>query len=358
MNTLRLVLAAGLVVCASALSQGPQPAEPPKTPTKEQTIYVPFDKLEEVFEGQERGVFLPYREFLEMWNKLNLPEKLKNTEPPVEGVLASASYVGHVEGEVAEIKEALLRGAQGRVVPPQARCGRPEHRGREIHGTAQFFRWRLRSAPALGREIDATLGGLAGKQMADKSAANEPAKAEPQNQVYFNTARGNAQKAVKPAAESPVKPDLNRNQVPPRARRPAQGVPPPAPATTAPAAESAPLGAPPLTAGNRGSNLATSANAVDALLFGTSPVNGRGGPPAQQRLQPEGRISLAVDFPTEGKVWHFKKVKAHAQLALSVTAPESLLRWKWLAAGLAAAGVLALVGRLLERQRARRMVHL
>ena len=73
----------------------PTPAlEPPKTITKEQTIYVPFEKLEQVFEKQGRGVFLPYREFLEMWNKLNLPEKLKNTEPPVEGVLAGRELRG------------------------------------------------------------------------------------------------------------------------------------------------------------------------------------------------------------------------------------------------------------------------
>jgi hypothetical protein len=82
-------------------------AEPPKTVTKEQTIFVPFDKLEEVFGKEERGVFLPYREFLEMWNKLNLPEKLKKTEPPVEGVLAAANYVGKVTGDVAEIKAKL-----------------------------------------------------------------------------------------------------------------------------------------------------------------------------------------------------------------------------------------------------------
>ena len=62
--------------------------------TREQTIYVPFEKLEDVFGKEERGVFLPYREFLEMWNRLNLPEKLKNSEPPVEGVLAAANYAG------------------------------------------------------------------------------------------------------------------------------------------------------------------------------------------------------------------------------------------------------------------------
>ena len=68
---------------------------------------MPFENLEQVFERQGRGVFLPYREFLEMWNKLNVPEKLKKSEPPVDGVLAGANYVGKVTGDVAEIKAKL-----------------------------------------------------------------------------------------------------------------------------------------------------------------------------------------------------------------------------------------------------------
>ncbi len=92
----------------AAFSQEPPPVSPPppqptKIITKAHTIYVPFEKLEEVFEGQEQGVFLPYREFLEMWNKLNLPEALKKSEPPVDGVVAGASYVGKVNGDLAEI---------------------------------------------------------------------------------------------------------------------------------------------------------------------------------------------------------------------------------------------------------------
>jgi len=113
MKTSRFALSLWLALALSAGAQNPPAAppadspEPPKTVTKERTIYVPFEKLEQVFEHQGRGVFLPYREFLEMWNKLNLPEKLKNTEPPVEGVLAGANYVGQVTGDVAEIKAKL-----------------------------------------------------------------------------------------------------------------------------------------------------------------------------------------------------------------------------------------------------------
>ncbi len=133
MKTSRLVLTVLLALASAAFAQDPappstdalkarldelaaaafgndaalKPAEPPKTVTKEQTIYVPFEKLEDVFGKEERGVFLPYREFLEMWNRLNLPEKLKKTEPPVEGVLAAANYAGAVTGDVAQIKAKL-----------------------------------------------------------------------------------------------------------------------------------------------------------------------------------------------------------------------------------------------------------
>ena len=118
MKSSRLVASLVAALASIAFAQEPAPPAPPAPPkviTKEQTVYIPFEKLEEVFAGQEQGVFLPYREFLEMWNKLNLPEKLKKTDPPVDGVVAGATYNGKVEGDLAEIKakvnfEALKEG--------------------------------------------------------------------------------------------------------------------------------------------------------------------------------------------------------------------------------------------------------
>lgn len=52
---------------------------------------------------------------------------------------------------------------------------------------------------------------------------------------------------------------------------------------------------------------------------------------SDKSAEPTGRIALAVDFPTEGRVFHFKKVKAHATLTLTVTHPASYARLKWLA---------------------------
>ncbi len=87
-------------------SPAPTPAGTPAT--VERTIYTPYEKLEQVFEKEDRGIFLPYREFIDLWNKLNLPAELKKNQPPVDGVLASAHYTGRLEGDAA-IFDALLQ---------------------------------------------------------------------------------------------------------------------------------------------------------------------------------------------------------------------------------------------------------
>lgn len=84
----------------------PSPGATP-APSKEQTVYVPFEKLEQVFENEGRGVFLPYREFLEMWNKVKMPEDLAKKDPPLDGVLSAAHYTGKVEGDAAVISAKL-----------------------------------------------------------------------------------------------------------------------------------------------------------------------------------------------------------------------------------------------------------
>lgn len=66
---------------------------------RERRIYVPFEELENVFQEGGRGVFLPYREFLELWNELTIQRDEGEDEPPVDAVLARAEYTGRVEGE-------------------------------------------------------------------------------------------------------------------------------------------------------------------------------------------------------------------------------------------------------------------
>ncbi|NNE92830.1 MAG: hypothetical protein HKN23_14395 [Verrucomicrobiales bacterium] len=71
---------------------------------RERSIYVPFEDLEAIFEQDGRGVFLPYREFLDLWNQINLQDKKKDEEkPPTDGVLASAQYTAAVEGDENQV---------------------------------------------------------------------------------------------------------------------------------------------------------------------------------------------------------------------------------------------------------------
>ena len=44
-------------------------------------------------------------------------------------------------------------------------------------------------------------------------------------------------------------------------------------------------------------------------------------------LHPLGRLSLAVDFPTEGHVYHFQKVKANAVLDIKFSDPKIMQHW-------------------------------
>ena len=94
-----LLLRAALLRAQTDPTPAPSPAA---TPVRvERTIYTPYEKLSQVFENEGRGVFLPYREFLDLWNKVNLPADLKKNTPPVDGVLASARYTGRIDGDAA-----------------------------------------------------------------------------------------------------------------------------------------------------------------------------------------------------------------------------------------------------------------
>ncbi len=88
----------------------PQPLPPRETSTspatanesnvvrEEKSIYVPYEDLEAIFENEGRGVFLPYKEFLDLWNQLNIEKKKEDEKPPADGVVASAQYSATVEG--------------------------------------------------------------------------------------------------------------------------------------------------------------------------------------------------------------------------------------------------------------------
>lgn len=88
-----------------AAAPTPPPAAPPAAkPTdklpireRERTVYVPYEELEKVFQDGGRGVFLPYREFLELWNELTL-KRDDDEKPPANGAVTRAEYAGRVDG--------------------------------------------------------------------------------------------------------------------------------------------------------------------------------------------------------------------------------------------------------------------
>ena len=166
-----------------------------------------------------------------------------------------------------------------------------------------------------------------------------------QTENFFNTARGNSVRFQEQQAQM-------QQQMPSQmAEQPATRQP--MPQADLPAAAAVP--ARPQGLGN-GFNPAPAAASVSGnlqiatgtLTFGGGMGQGRGAEDEARRLQTAGRISLAVDFPTEGQVLHFKKVKANARLELTTSTPETWVRWQYLGAALALAGVLLVIQRLAE----------
>lgn len=74
-------------------------------------------------------------------------------------------------------------------------------------------------------------------------------------------------------------------------------------------------------------------------------------PVARAQLQQSGAISLPIDFPTEGRVYHFKKLKANAKLTLWITEPAATARWKWVLGFVVAAAVIEAISRTLSRRK-------
>ena len=84
------------------------PAEQIKDPLKEQIIYVPYEKLPQVFEKPARGVFLPYEQFQQLWDSAR---KNSSTEveqgPPLRSLITSIESSAEVRGDVMEVTAQL-----------------------------------------------------------------------------------------------------------------------------------------------------------------------------------------------------------------------------------------------------------
>jgi hypothetical protein len=104
---------------ASVFAQDPGDSNPGKEDSareksiREQDIYIPYDKLRQVFEKHGRGVFLPYDKFQELWKAAQDKNPPTTTvKPPVGWVITEIENNSTVEKDVvrvaAKVKIELL----------------------------------------------------------------------------------------------------------------------------------------------------------------------------------------------------------------------------------------------------------
>src|SRR5690349_7742977 len=84
-----------LLLVAAPAALGQETARPPEQsasedkPAREQTIYIPYAKLRQIFEKEGRGVFVPYDEFQRLWKAAqNAARKIEDYKPPVAALIA------------------------------------------------------------------------------------------------------------------------------------------------------------------------------------------------------------------------------------------------------------------------------
>jgi len=83
------------------------PAAPAPSVVKEQSIYIPYSKLREVFEREGRGVFLPYEKFQALWqaarDKTAAPPEAR---PPVDALITELDCKAAVSKDVVKVTAA------------------------------------------------------------------------------------------------------------------------------------------------------------------------------------------------------------------------------------------------------------
>jgi hypothetical protein len=102
-KSLLLIVAVLIAVMAVPAFAGEKPAAEKPGEPRVRTVYVPYRELKKVIEKEGPGVFLPYPEFEKLWREAH-PETPRVVEkPPVDALIAAASYVGSVDNKMARI---------------------------------------------------------------------------------------------------------------------------------------------------------------------------------------------------------------------------------------------------------------
>lgn len=75
---------------------------------REQTIYIPFSKLREVFEKEGRGVFLPYDQFQTLWKEAREHRQAPPPQTsPIDAIITSALNEATVQQDVVQVEATL-----------------------------------------------------------------------------------------------------------------------------------------------------------------------------------------------------------------------------------------------------------
>ncbi len=74
---------------------------------REQSIYIPFDRLHSVFEQDQRGVFLPYEEFMQLWTAARQSPPDPTDEHPADHLISAIEGQLCVEDEVVSATARL-----------------------------------------------------------------------------------------------------------------------------------------------------------------------------------------------------------------------------------------------------------
>jgi hypothetical protein len=108
-----------LALCLHALSAAQPPGEVinrrqeaagdhVELPAREQTIYIPYTKLRQIFEKEGRGVFVPYDEFQRLWKTArDAAKSTPEAKSPVAALIAGINNEATVSRDVMTVKATL-----------------------------------------------------------------------------------------------------------------------------------------------------------------------------------------------------------------------------------------------------------
>ena len=103
------LLGVAVFFAAAAIAQGSADDGTKTEPSiHEQDIYIPYEKLREVFEKHGRGVFLPYEKFQELWRAAReKTPRAADEKPPVGALITEIENEATVEKDVVRVKAKL-----------------------------------------------------------------------------------------------------------------------------------------------------------------------------------------------------------------------------------------------------------